>query len=127
MLHVGQSCVFIFLDVVEYGLELASTTSSYRKLIVASENNAKNYDQWSDRCHSKFLFLAYLKLIMEWGWWNHVALTLNGVSLSGREHTFLLFIKILSHFDYVCMQIYTEKFIVGLKEILSTKWKQLCE
>ena len=52
------------IDVCDYGLELASTTSKYRKLIdlVASENNAKSYDQWADRCHSKLLFIICLKL-----------------------------------------------------------------
>ena len=46
------------IDVCDYGLEFASTTSNYRKLIVASENNAKSYEQWSDRCRSKLFIIT---------------------------------------------------------------------
>ena len=45
------------VDVPECGLHLASTTRNYRKLTVGSENNAKSYDQWADRCTSKFIHL----------------------------------------------------------------------
>ena len=33
------------IDVTEFGLHLASTTSNYRKIIVGGENNAKSYNQ----------------------------------------------------------------------------------
>ena len=39
----------------DFGLEFSSTKISYKKRIVGIENNAKNYEQWADRCQSELL------------------------------------------------------------------------
>ena len=50
-----------YVGVVDFCLELSSSTSKYKKLIVGSENNAKSYEQWFDRCQSELQFIPYLQ------------------------------------------------------------------
>ena len=50
-----------YVGVVNFCLELSSSTSKYKKLVVGSENNAKSYQQWSDRCQSELQYIPFLQ------------------------------------------------------------------
>ena len=50
-----SSYSFYYVGVVDFGLELESTTSRYRKLIDINQNDTKTYGQWVDMCIGKLL------------------------------------------------------------------------
>ena len=54
--------VYFHVEIAHVGLELASETSRYRKLVVGHRTHAKTYRRWALRCTGQTFNTIYIAL-----------------------------------------------------------------
>ena len=54
--------VCFYVEIVHVGLELASETSRYRKLVVGHPSHAKTYGRWAHRCTGQTFNTIYIAI-----------------------------------------------------------------
>ena len=66
MFHIHY--FYLHIEKVHVGLELASETSRYRKLVVGHVSHAKTFGQWAHRCTGQTSNIIYFRNIISLNW-----------------------------------------------------------